>query len=225
MKVEFPSLQHDLLEDIAKERLALGERHLVQAILHGPGEVGDPRDDASCAATGCVFLLDHLKVRGEFRDPLVDLDPAGGELVLLEEARLPGIEEPRALGLRAGQAASTAFDLAGQAAALPEVGGGQVPVRLDQQTGIEQVASDLPEDQLVQFGCVDRGRATGRVVRAIVPARGAPVVDPPPPLAALGGDARMLAATHPAAEQSTQEPPLLLEPSRAELAVGFPPGA
>ncbi len=98
-------------------------------------------------------------------------------------------------------------------------------MRLDQQTGIEQVASDLPEDQLVQFGCVDRGRATGRVVRAIVPARGAPVVDPPPPLAALGGDARMLAATHPAAEQSTQEPPLLLEPSRAELAVGFPPGA
>jgi hypothetical protein len=132
MKVEFPALQDDLLEDIAKERLALGERHLLETILHGPGELGEPLDDASCTATGCVFLFDRLEVRGEFLEPLVDLDHAGGELVLLEEARLPGVEEPRALGLRTGQAASTAFDLGGQAVALPEIGRSQIPVGLDQ---------------------------------------------------------------------------------------------
>jgi hypothetical protein len=96
--MDLVSVEHDFLEHLSHEVLAFVERHTLESLANGPGELGEATKYAPGSAVHAVLLLEGVEIRREVGNPLGYFPGSFLERLLLEEPALVGVPQSLSLG-------------------------------------------------------------------------------------------------------------------------------
>jgi hypothetical protein len=203
-------IEDDLLDDCAHQLLPLREVHVIEVGGHSARELLKPLLNRPLPY-GVVLLFAQASQLGlQARKPLAELSHSVLELCLRHEAALIRVDQPPALRLPLTQPALGRADLLLEEGAVQTRSRTQLVVGPHQQLGVQQVLSQRRPDQLVEWLSANVVRSAADPIWQTIRPPAAIVVRPLISMRPRVDHARMLVSTAAAAQQSPQEPVLLL---------------
>jgi len=165
VEMDLLSVEHDLIEHLSCQLLAVVERHPVEPLPNCPGESGDAVEHAAGSSAHRVLLLEGVEVRREVVHSLGDLAGSFFECLFLEESSLVRVPQSLPLGSDSGEASVCSVDLVPEDIVIDRFAVFENAVRPQEKARVEQMPADLVPHQGVERSSAYVARVAGRVFR------------------------------------------------------------
>ena len=99
VEMDLVYVEHDLLEHFSCKVLTFVERHAVESLAYGPGELGEATKNTPGSAKPALLFLEGVEICRQVVHPLGYLSGSFFERLLLDEPALVGVPQSLSLGL------------------------------------------------------------------------------------------------------------------------------